>query len=135
MLKIFTAFAGALLPPLAIAYAWFGDWAPMADAIATAALHFAFLGLPALVAHFVFARLRWWTLVGIGAVCGLIPTAVWSWPLMLPGEPAPGVWLGYFAAVGVMAADGAGAGFGFWSVWALWGMDQPREPELPKIEP
>lgn len=127
MLKLTAALAAALLPPLAIAWTWFGRWEPMPDAMVTAVLHFAFLGLPALVAHFVLARLRWWTLMGTGAACGLVPTAVWSWPLMMPGVPAFEVWIGYSMAVGVMAGYGAVAGFGFWCAWTFWGMGRPFE--------
>ena len=125
MLKLYTALAAALLPPLTIAWVWFGRWEPMPDAIVTAALHFAFLGLPALVAHFVLARLRWWSLMCTGGVCGLVPTAVWSWPLMMPGVPADEVWVGYSVAVAVMAGYGPIAGFGFWCAWVLWGLGKP----------
>ncbi len=97
----------------------------MPDAIITAGLHFAFLGLPALVLHYVLARLRWWTLTTLGAVCGLLPTAIWSWPLMMPGEPALEAWAGYGAAVGAMAGFGAVAGSGFWFTWALWERFEP----------
>lgn len=104
----------------------------MPDAITTATLHVAFLGLPALVLHFVMARLRWWTLIGLGALCGFLPTAVWSWPLMVPPAPTVEAWAGYGAAVGAMACYGAIAGLGFWLVWALWGRFEPTyEPHGP----
>ena len=120
MLRLTTALIGALAPPLAIAWLWFGTWSPMPDVIVTATLHVVFLGLPALVLHFVIAPLRWWTLIGLGALCATLPTAVWSWPLMVPPAPTVEEWAGYGEAVGVMAGYGAIAGLGFWLVWAFW---------------
>ena len=112
---------------------------PMAELVfLVAAGHALLLGLPAALLLASLNKIRWWSAIVGGFLCGAIPTAVWTWPLrfselkssgsqwdgeqirdtMIEGVPTAYGWFVYSQGFSFMGAFGVLGGLAFWVVWA-----------------
>jgi hypothetical protein len=94
------------------------------SAFIAAALHVAFLGLPAFIIGEQIGRVRWWSSTIAGFFLGSLPTALLTLPRQgssssVSGIPLEGVstlasWLDFGGKSLIMGFFGAVGGFAFW---------------------
>lgn len=141
MRKIFIAFGGVVSSILVIALfslLLFGPTKMTAIVIIVGAAHVVILGIPTFAILYWLKRIRLWTSILAGFLCGAIPTAYATRNLVygppgsylshgfgedevitkIDGVATAAGWLEYIMAFAIMGAFGAVAALVFWSVWS-----------------